>query len=220
MIVLDTPPSRNALDFLDAPGRLLGFLEGRALQVFLAPGGLTARLFGRGTALVFTIFARVTGVDMFAELSLFFRSLSGVLDGFGERTRAVQDLLRSEEAAFVVVTSPEPEPVRRRGSWRSAWQRRDAPRQRSSSTACTWRASGGRSVEELEDELEPALGAELRTARGGEPGRRRRARTPRPRDDRELSELLDGRPPVLVGHLDEEVQDLLGLSRIAEQLGL
>ena len=69
MIVLDTPPSRNALDFLDAPGRLLGFLEGRALQVFLAPGGLTARLFGRGTALVFAIFARVTGVDMLGELS-------------------------------------------------------------------------------------------------------------------------------------------------------
>src|SRR5262245_21167758 len=44
VIVLDTPPSRNALDFLAAPTRLLGFLEGRALQVFLAPGGLTARL--------------------------------------------------------------------------------------------------------------------------------------------------------------------------------
>ena len=69
VIVLDTPPSRNALDFLEAPGRLLGFLEGRALQVFLAPGGLTARLFGRGTALVFAIFARVTGVDMLSELS-------------------------------------------------------------------------------------------------------------------------------------------------------
>ncbi len=69
VIVLDTPPSRNALDFLDAPNRLLGFLHGRALQVFLAPGGLTARLFGRGTALVFAIFARVTGVDMLGELS-------------------------------------------------------------------------------------------------------------------------------------------------------
>ena len=50
LIVLDTPPSRNALDFLEAPTRLLGFLEGRALKVFLAPGGLAARLFGRPTA--------------------------------------------------------------------------------------------------------------------------------------------------------------------------
>src|SRR5208283_957941 len=84
VIVLDTPPSRNALDFLDAPTRLLGFLEGRALQVFLAPGGLTARLFGRSTALVFSIFARVTGVDMLSDLSQFFRSVSGVIDGFSQ----------------------------------------------------------------------------------------------------------------------------------------
>ena len=100
VIVLDTPPSRNALDFLDAPGRLLGFLEGRALQVFLAPGGLTARLFGRGTALVFSIFARVTGVDMLGELSRFFRSLSGVIDGFGERTREVAALLRAPQTTL------------------------------------------------------------------------------------------------------------------------
>ena len=47
VIVLDTPPSRNALDFLDAPNRMLSFLDGRALKVFIAPGGLTARLLGR-----------------------------------------------------------------------------------------------------------------------------------------------------------------------------
>ncbi len=220
VIVLDTPPSRNALDFLDAPGRLLGFLEGRALQVFLAPGGLTARLFGRGTALVFTIFARVTGVDMFAELSLFFRSLSGVLDGFGERTRAVQTLLRSEEAAFVVVTSPEPEPAReaRFLAERLAETRRPAPEVIVNRVHLE--GLGRRSVEELETELEPALGAELARRVAMNLGdvdvlvRRDRETI------RELSELLDGRPPVLVGHLDEEVQDLLGLSRVAEQLGL
>ena len=115
VIVLDTPPSRNALDFLEAPGRLLGFLDGRALQVFLAPGGLTARLFGRGTALVFSVFARVTGVDLLGDLSVFFRSMSGVLDGFGERTRAVAALLRDPDTAFLIVTSPEPEPAREAG---------------------------------------------------------------------------------------------------------
>src|SRR5437764_4210685 len=110
VIVLDTPPSRNALDFLSAPGRLLAFLDGRALQVFLAPGGLTARLFGRGTALVFSIFARVTGVDMLGELSRFFGSLSSVIDGFRERTKGVAELLRAPDTSFLVVTSPEPEP--------------------------------------------------------------------------------------------------------------
>ncbi len=161
VIVLDTPPSRNALDFLEAPGRLLGFLEGRALQVFLAPGGLTARLFGRGTALVFTIFARVTGVDMFAELSQFFRSLSGILDGFGDRTRAVQELLRSEETAFVVVTSPEPEPVReaRFLAARLAETRRSAPHLIINRVHLE--GLGGRTEEDLEQELQPALGAEL-----------------------------------------------------------
>ena len=91
---------------------MLNFLEGRALKVFLAPGGLAARLFGRGTGLVFAIFARVTGVDMLGELSTFFRSLSGVIDGFGERIRGVAELLRDPETSFLIVTSPEPEPAR------------------------------------------------------------------------------------------------------------
>ena len=111
VIVLDTPPSRNALDFLDAPTRLMGFLEGRALKVFMAPSGITARLFGRSTGLVFAIFARVTGVDMMADLSRFFRTLSGVIDGFGERTRDVASLLREPSSTFWIVTSPEPEPA-------------------------------------------------------------------------------------------------------------
>ena len=223
VIVLDTPPSRNALDFLEAPGRLLGFLEGRALQVFLAPGGLTAKLFGRGTALVFTIFARVTGVDMFAELSTFFRSLSGVLDGFGARTRAVQDLLRSEQAAFVIVTSPEPEPVRE-ARFLAERLADLGPRNRPAPQLVVNRVHthglGGSSAEELSAQLAPALGEELarRVAHNLEDVdvlvRRDRETVA------ELSELLDGRRPVLVGHLDEEVQDLLGLSRIAEQLGL
>ncbi|HXB15499.1 MAG TPA: ArsA-related P-loop ATPase [Solirubrobacteraceae bacterium] len=220
VIVLDTPPSRNALDFLDAPGRLLGFLEGRALQVFIAPGGLTARLFGRGTALVFSIFARVTGVDMFSELSRFFRSMGGVLDGFGERTRAVQELLRSKEVMFLIVTSPEPEPVReaRFLAARLAETRRPAPQLIVNRVHLE--GLGGRSEGQLTEQMAPALGAEL--------ARRVAANLADidvlVRRDREavseLSDLLDGGPPVLVGHLDEEVQDLLGLTRIAEQLGL
>jgi anion-transporting ArsA/GET3 family ATPase len=112
VIVLDTPPSRNAVDFIEAPTRLLGFLEGRALKVFLAPGGLAARVFSRSTGLVFAVFARVTGFDMLGELSTFFRSLSSVLDGFSERTRGVASLLRDPATTFMIVTSPEPEPAR------------------------------------------------------------------------------------------------------------
>jgi len=110
-IVLDTPPSRNALDFLDAPGRLTQFFEGRALKVFLAPTGLAARVVGRGTGVVFSILTRVTGVDLVSDLSVFFRSLGGLLDGFRERARGVGLLLRDPATTFLIVTSPEREPT-------------------------------------------------------------------------------------------------------------
>jgi anion-transporting ArsA/GET3 family ATPase len=111
VIVLDTPPSRNALDFLDAPDRLTGFLEGRALRLFLAPSGLAARVVGRGTGVVFGVLRRVTGVDLMDDLSVFFGALSGVLDGFRERAAGVKALLADADTTFVIVTSPEREPV-------------------------------------------------------------------------------------------------------------
>jgi anion-transporting ArsA/GET3 family ATPase len=111
VIVLDTPPSRNALDFLDAPDRLTGFLEGRALRLFLAPSGLAAKVVGRGTSVVFGVLRRVTGVDLMNDLSVFFAALSTVLDGFRERAAGVKALLADGATAFIVVTSPEREPV-------------------------------------------------------------------------------------------------------------
>src|SRR5918996_6219104 len=78
LLVLDTPPSRNALDFLDAPGRLSAFFQGRAIKMFLRPTGLL----GRGTGLVFGLLERLTGVDLLHDLSVFFRALAGMVDGF------------------------------------------------------------------------------------------------------------------------------------------
>jgi anion-transporting ArsA/GET3 family ATPase len=111
VLVLDTPPSRNALDFLDAPDRLTGFLEGRALRVFLAPTGLAARVVGRGTSVVFSVLKRLTGVDLLDDLSVFFRALGGLVDGFKERAAGVKALLADDATTFIVVTSPEREPV-------------------------------------------------------------------------------------------------------------
>jgi anion-transporting ArsA/GET3 family ATPase len=218
VIVLDTPPSRNALDFLEAPGRLIGFLEGRALQVFLSPGGLTARLFGRGTALVFSIFARVTGVDMLSELSRFFRSLGTVIDGFGERTRAVQSLLRSEHAGFLIVTSPEPEPAREARFLADRLAAGGLPAPELIVNRVHRDGLRGHSAEELEETLSSTLGEDLARRVAGNLAdfdvlaRRDRATI------EQLATIVDGREPTIVGHLDEEVQDLLGLARIAEQL--
>src|SRR3954453_8318260 len=63
LLVLDTPPSRNALDFLDAPSRLTGFFQGRTIKVLLRPAGFGGRLLGRGTGIAFSLLQRVTGVD-------------------------------------------------------------------------------------------------------------------------------------------------------------
>src|SRR5947209_5937605 len=111
LLVLDTPPSRNALDFLDAPDRLTQFFEGRALQVFLRPTGLAARVMGRGTGMVFGVLKRVTGVDLLQDLSVFFRAIGGMIDGFKERAVAVNKLLADPRTVFLLVTSPEREPI-------------------------------------------------------------------------------------------------------------
>ncbi len=217
-IVLDTPPSRNALDFLDAPGRMLGFLEGRALQVFLGPSGLTARLFGRGTALVFTIFARVTGVDMLGELSSFFRSLSGVTEGFGQRTRDVAALLRAPHTTFVIVTSPELEPAREAEFLMERLAATGMPVGELIVNRVHTHGLHGLSVREVAELLAPALGESLAGRVAGNLAdfdvlaARDRATIER------LSEAWDAQRPIVVPHLDEDVQDLLGLARIAEHL--
>lgn len=111
LLVLDTPPSRNALDFLDAPDRLRAFFDGRALQALLRGGGAGLRLLGRGTGLVLGLVRRVTGAQLLSDLSDFFRLLGELLSGFQERAQQVEELLRAPGTTFLLVTSPEREPI-------------------------------------------------------------------------------------------------------------
>jgi anion-transporting ArsA/GET3 family ATPase len=119
LLVLDTPPSRNALDFLDAPDRLVQFFGGRAVRMFLKPAGLGGRLVGRGTGMVFSVLKRLTGVDLLEDLSVFFRALSGLIDGFTERAARVEALLADPATTFLVITSPQHDP-----SQEAIWFRR------------------------------------------------------------------------------------------------
>ncbi|HTZ65378.1 MAG TPA: ArsA-related P-loop ATPase [Solirubrobacteraceae bacterium] len=217
-IVLDTPPSRNAVDFLNAPTRLLGFLEGRALQVFLAPGGLTARLFGQGTGIAFSIFARVTGIDLFAELSRFFRSLSGVIEGFATQTREVAALLRDESTAFAIVTSPEPGPAREAVFLARQLQRARMHRAALIVNRVNLESLHGRAPEALASALAGELGQRLARRVAANLAdfdllARRDATTVA-----DVTRELDEAHPVQVPQLDEDVQDLAGLQRVAEYL--
>ncbi len=111
LLVLDTPPSRNALDFLEAPTRLTTFIEGRSLQLFIKPTGFAARVATRGTGVVLSILKRILGFDLLADLSEFFTAFSGMIDGFQDRAHRVNTLLRDDETAFVIVCGPQAEPI-------------------------------------------------------------------------------------------------------------
>ncbi len=111
LLVLDTPPTRSALDFLEAPRRLMQFIEGRALQVFMRPTGFGMRVFGRGTSVMFSVLRRVTGVEVLEDLSEFFQAFSGMVGGFRERAKRVNELLADPETCFLVVCGPQGEPI-------------------------------------------------------------------------------------------------------------
>ncbi|CAN5387449.1 ArsA family ATPase [soil metagenome] len=115
-IVVDTPPTRNALDFLDAPKRLTDFLDGRFLKMFLSGPVSAGRRIGKvaafGTGLFMKAASRITGAGVLDDLAEFFQSFEGMYDGFKQRAQAVYKLLASGDAAFVVVSTADPGALR------------------------------------------------------------------------------------------------------------
>ena len=105
LVVLDTPPSRNALAFLEAPRKLSMFLDERVIGVFLPKKGA---IFRAASDLVERVFTRAFGEGFFQELQDFLGAFSGMFGGMRAHAEAVRQLLTSEESAFVLVTSPEP----------------------------------------------------------------------------------------------------------------
>ena len=112
-IVLDTPPSNNALDFLDAPARITRFIEGRALRLLLRPpipgAGLGRRVMAAGSSTVFSLLERLTGAQLLRDVSDFLAGFDGMYQGFAERAGAVRALLLSDASGFVVVAAAEPD---------------------------------------------------------------------------------------------------------------
>ncbi|MCB0829735.1 MAG: ArsA family ATPase, partial [Solirubrobacterales bacterium] len=111
LLVLDTPPSRNALDFLDAPQRLTQFIEGKSLQIFIRPTGFAARVASRGTGVALAVLKRIVGFDLLADLSEFFTAFSGMIDGFQDRAHRVSSLLADERTCFLVICGPQGQPI-------------------------------------------------------------------------------------------------------------
>jgi anion-transporting ArsA/GET3 family ATPase len=219
LLVLDTPPSRNALDFLEAPRRLMQFIEGRALQVFMRPTGLGMKVFGRGTSMMFSVLRRLTGVEVLEDLSEFFQAFSGMVGGFQERAKRVSELLANPETCFLVVCAPQGEPIIEAVYFHRKLVEAELP-------------FGGVIVNKVhyESELPPyeeGLEGELAEALGDKDLARRVAenygdyRVLAERDQRNIERLtaeMRARLVIQVPYLDSDVHDLSGLMSINEYL--
>jgi anion-transporting ArsA/GET3 family ATPase len=111
LVVVDTPPTRSALDFLEAPGVLARFLDHRVFQLMMLPAQRGMRIVGVATQPLLRAIGKVVGSDVLADTVAFFQAFAGMEGGFGDRAREVMALLRSAETRFVVVTAPRHEAV-------------------------------------------------------------------------------------------------------------
>lgn len=115
LVVVDTPPTRNALDFLDAPQRLAHFLDHRLYKVLLSPSKGIGRAVNVATQAVMRQIAKVVGAEVISDALAFFKAFEGMEEGFKERAFAVDRLLREPHTSFMLVASPKVDTVAEAG---------------------------------------------------------------------------------------------------------
>ncbi|UXA17694.1 ArsA family ATPase [Mycobacterium sp. SMC-4] len=112
LVVVDTPPSRNALDFLDAPKRLGSFMDSRLWRLLLAPGRGFGRLVTGAVGLAMKGMSTILGSQMLSDAASFVQSLDATFGGFREKADRTYDLLKRRGTQFVVVSAAEPDALR------------------------------------------------------------------------------------------------------------
>ena len=210
LLVLDTPPTRNALDFLDAPERLHRFIDSRSLRFFLSPG---VKLLGRGSGVLFAVLQRVTGIDLLRDLSEFFQSFGDMSEGFRARAERVNELLGSDAATFVLVAAPRHDAIEDAIFFHDQLRERGMP----FGGVVVNRFHDARGADE-EIDLEAGLGADLA---GKVEANYLDFEVLASRDRSNLRRLtgrLDGEPVIVVPELDGDVHDLEGLEAMAAHL--
>ncbi|MEO5974447.1 MAG: ArsA-related P-loop ATPase [Ilumatobacteraceae bacterium] len=111
LVVIDTPPTRDALNFLDAPGRLIRFLDHRLYRFLLTPARGGLKVVVAAMQPIVRAIARIVGAQALDDALAFFRAFEGMDEGFRQRASEVVTLLRSPTTSYVVVTSPNLETV-------------------------------------------------------------------------------------------------------------
>ncbi len=111
LVVVDTPPTRNALDFVDAPRRLTRFLDNRIFQLLVRPTGAYLRAVSMATQTFLRTVSKVVGSEVVADAVAFFQAFEGMEEGFRNRAQRVFELLSDDSTAFVLVASPHRDAV-------------------------------------------------------------------------------------------------------------
>src|ERR1039458_8563792 len=111
LVVVDTPPTRNALDFLDAPGRLTRFLENRVFRLLLMATRASLRALTMATQALLRTISKVAGSEIVEDAMAFFRAFEGMEEGFRERARRVEGLLADPGTALVLVVAPREDSI-------------------------------------------------------------------------------------------------------------
>jgi anion-transporting ArsA/GET3 family ATPase len=224
VIVLDTPPTAHALDFLDAPERIVEFLGNDTARALLAPaaaaGKIGLRLAQLGGGYIAKTLARFTGQAVLADLGDFLQSFQGMYEGFKERAAEVHALLARPEVGFVLVTSPSPVAIEEVLAFHERLHAESMPIAGVVANRVTpdlWprgalptgqalaRALGASPADSLAERLAATLAEHQGLAVA---------------ERRALDRLLAGleAPSVVVPRLETDVHDLAGLARLADLL--
>ncbi|MEV4063128.1 ArsA family ATPase [Nonomuraea dietziae] len=225
LIIVDTPPSRSALDFLDAPERLGRFLDGRFIRLLMAPakaGGRSAfKLLNAGFGLVAGAMTKLLGAQVIKDLQTFVSALDAVFGGFRQRAEMTYKLLQAPGTAFVVVAAPERDAMREASYFVERLAEERMPlaglvvnRVHLSPAAALSAARSAAAAEELETKGEHELTAAVLRLHAG---RMQLAA----REHREQEHFVSAHPTVPVVQvpaMPQDVHDLAGLREIGALL--
>jgi len=218
LLVLDTPPSRNALEFLEAPQRLSSFLEGRGLRALSRPTGLGIRVLGRSASPFLAGLRRVTGVDLLTDLATFFQLLGDMTRDLNRRATEVEALLRADTTAFLLVTSAEREPIEEAIWFHRTLEHGGLPFAGVIVNRVHHDLLNGTDPQDLRPALRRLLGAEL-AARVAENFDDYHVLARRDRRNIErLAQALGEEPLLLVPQLEQDIHDAEGLLQMKRYL--
>jgi len=228
LVVVDTPPSRSALDFLDAPERLGSFLDGRFIRLLLAPAKASGRAYMKvlqtGMNMTANVLSRVLGTQMLHDVQTLVAALDTMFGGFRERADQTYRLLQAQGTAFLVVAAPEQDALREAGYFMDRLAADRMPlagvivnrvaRPLFTSISASAAEDGVARLEESADDAAPLAAALLRIHGSLETlARRQRAATLR------LAEAHPGVPMAQVPAAAQDIHDLDGLRSIGSALG-